>query len=218
MRSTQRSPTAQTEGCVRAQPPRSGAGPAAAGRIGRCGRHGRRPTRRAVAARRPPSGESTGRGSVARLGSDGRRALLDEARRSGAEGPSDCLSTAPSGLSNAGPLPLRTGRPRIRQHSDQANIVTLKTLHLSLLDVASMTSREHREGAGTRARQSPATAGAGITEICSRLVDPVPLHFWGQTQACRGSSGPRRTEARQGAFDSLPSTIRPPHRHGAGDA
>ena len=33
------------------------------------------------------------------------------ARRAGAEGPSDCLSMAPSSLSNAGPLPLQAGRP-----------------------------------------------------------------------------------------------------------
>ena len=72
------------------------------------------------------------------------------------------LSVAAAG-GNAGPLPLRAGRPRIRQHSDQAQ--TLRKLYLSMLAVASVTSREHREG-------------AGITEIC--LVSPVPLNFWGQ--------------------------------------
>ena len=101
-------------------------------------------------AERSGTRESTGSGSVAR---PCRPALLDRAS----------LSVAAAG-GNAGPLPLRAGRPRIRQHSDQAQ--TLRKLYLSMLAVPSVTSREHREG-------------AGIAEICSRLVDPVSLHFWG---------------------------------------
>ena len=103
-------------------------------------------------ARRTPSGEAAGSGSVARLG----RALLDGGRRSGAEGPSDCLSTAPSSLSNAGPLPLRAGRPQVRR-AEPKRITFYKHIK-NILPFAACRGFRDLPGAPGGRRQSPAAS------------------------------------------------------------